>query len=459
MVTPYDAEDLRDLIDDMGASNRFGLFITLKDPQETRSLVDETLRSMCDLIVLGKEDIARIVRIRDHRRALMESILNQVDLTVVSPFVTAGPVPENMFFGRENEIRTIVQTIQNNSMAIVGGRRIGKTSTLQKVEKLLSRSSNGYRILYMNCQDISNYEEFFRSINVDWQPSAPIDDFSPISFKEYIIRLRVGKEPVVVILDETDRILQYDVDNDEKLFKVFRGLSEEGHCQFLFSGERILSMQMRDSRSPLFNFCNILPLRYLEPKDAEQLITQPMALMNVELQRPSELIEQIINVSSCHPRMVQYICHQLIQRISQEGTRIVRLDDLHEVTTSGTFYNVYIETIWAQARPLERLITLIILQRQDQTEREMSASDKTAVIVEGLTSTEIRQELNNLGIKLKARQVNMAMDNLQLYAIVERKANRYRFIPQAFPRFLKEVKDIPETVELLVEQFEDEGIV
>jgi serine/threonine protein kinase len=461
LVTRRDVEDLRDLTDDLGASNRFGLFIALQDPQKTRSLFDETLRPMCEFVVLGQEDVARIVRMRDHRRVLMESINNQVmDLTVVSPFVTAGPVPENMFFGRESEIRTIVQTIHNNSRAIVGGRRIGKTSTLHKVERLLSRSGNGYQVLYMNCQDVSNYEEFFRSINVDWQPSVPIADFSPISFKEFIIKLKIGGEgPIVVILDETDRILRYDIDNDEKLFKVFRGLSEERHCQFLFSGERILSMQMRDSRSPLFNFCDIMPLRYLERKDAEQLITEPMALMNIELQRPSELIGQILNVSSCHPRMVQYICDQLIQRISREATRIVRLDDLRKVTTSSAFYSEYIETIWAQTSPLERLITLIMIQRQDQADSEMSAPDQTAMIIEGLTPTEIRQELGDLGIELKARQVNLALDNLQLYAIVERKAKWYRFIPQAFPRFLKEVKDIPETVELLVEQIEDEAIV
>jgi pSer/pThr/pTyr-binding forkhead associated (FHA) protein len=64
-VTPHDVEDLRDLIDDLGASNRFGLFIALQDPQETRSRFDETLRSMCDLVVLGEEDIARIVRMRE----------------------------------------------------------------------------------------------------------------------------------------------------------------------------------------------------------------------------------------------------------------------------------------------------------------------------------------------------------------------------------------------------------
>lgn len=458
LVTRRDAEDLRDLTDDLGASNRFGLFIALQDPQKTRSLFDETLRPMCEFVVLGEEDVARIVRMRDHRRALMETINNQVmDLTVVSPFVTAGPVPENMFFGRENEIRTIVQTIQNNSRAIVGGRRIGKTSTLHKVERLLSRSGNGYRVLYMNCQDVGNYEEFFRSINVDWQPSMPIADFSPISFKEFIIKLSIGSEgPIVVILDETDRILRYDMDNDEKLFKVFRGLSEEGHCQFLFSGERILSMQMRDSRSPLFNFCDIMPLRYLERKDAEQLITEPMALMNIELQRPSELIDQILNVSSCHPRMVQYTCDQLIQRISREGTRIVSLDDLRKVTTSSAFYSEYVETVWAQTSPLERLITLIMIQRQDQADSEMSAPDQTAMIVEGLTFTEIRQAIDDLGIELKAQPVHQALENLDLYAIVERSAKRHRFIPQAFPRFLKEVKEIPEEIDLLIEQIEDQ---
>ena len=80
--------------------------------------------------MLNGNDLRQIIIARDPDKRLVEIILQQVDLTVVSPYMTSGPVPENMFFGRDHELKTITRKINDTSFALIGGRKIGKTSTL-----------------------------------------------------------------------------------------------------------------------------------------------------------------------------------------------------------------------------------------------------------------------------------------------------------------------------------------
>ena len=55
-------------------------------------------------------------------RALSDYVLDQVNLTTVSPFYTRGPVPEHMFFGREREINEVRSKLRTHSVALIGPR-------------------------------------------------------------------------------------------------------------------------------------------------------------------------------------------------------------------------------------------------------------------------------------------------------------------------------------------------
>ncbi|MEZ4613924.1 MAG: hypothetical protein R2867_00215 [Caldilineaceae bacterium] len=55
----------------------------------------------------------------------------QVSLSVLSPYETSKPVTGSRFFGREAEVRRIISSDAN--FAIMGIRRIGKTSLLKEI--------------------------------------------------------------------------------------------------------------------------------------------------------------------------------------------------------------------------------------------------------------------------------------------------------------------------------------
>ena len=68
------------------------------------------------------------------------------------------------FFGREFEVRRILQANDSN-FAIMGIRRIGKTSLMREVERQLKEQAQergdedaGQRIIFMDCSAISSPE-------------------------------------------------------------------------------------------------------------------------------------------------------------------------------------------------------------------------------------------------------------------------------------------------------------
>jgi hypothetical protein len=89
-----------------------------------------------DFVVLEHDQIRELVE-RGTSRGLVQLIMDQgIDLGSLSPFVVRGPVPESMFFGREREVKQIAQS--STAYAVVGGRRIGKSSMLMKLKRLFS---------------------------------------------------------------------------------------------------------------------------------------------------------------------------------------------------------------------------------------------------------------------------------------------------------------------------------
>ena len=138
-----------------------------------------------------------------------------------------------MFFGRDYEMKAIMRTIQDRSFAIVGGRKIGKTSVLTKVQELMEKTSD-LSAFYLDCQHLTNYQGFFGSLALGCQ--VQIGSTSPDELRRVMVRLRRqhGGDDIVLLLDEVDSLLAFDMQQQVRLFRVFRALSQEGLCRFVF---------------------------------------------------------------------------------------------------------------------------------------------------------------------------------------------------------------------------------
>jgi HEAT repeat protein/Cdc6-like AAA superfamily ATPase len=399
--------------------------------ERARQLLDNSLRAIhaYDVITLGRDDVQCLILAKDSQKALRDAIFKQtVDLTLVSPFTIVGPVSEDMFFGRDGEIRFITQTVKNKPVAVLGGRRIGKTSILQKVWRSLREPTSDYRCVYVDCYHVRDCGHLFRMIARDSEcPEVRALDPSPINFMDVVDILHDDKS-LLFIMDEIDALLRSDMENEEWLFKTFRSLSQKGVCRFIFSGEKCVSERLKDPGSPFFNFCEPISLGYLDARSARKLITGPMAQMNIKLLDQDGIVQEIIDLSSCHPRIVQLICRGLIEKINKEKVRHISYDHLQRVSRDRAFQEQYVDSVWSSATPLERVITLLLNE-------------------DGATLSEIEAALRKAEVPYTATELDTALSNLEIYPILERVERLYCFVPKRFPGIVRECMDIGREIE------------
>jgi hypothetical protein len=392
---------------------------------------------------LGRRDLECIVAANDQKQVLRKSIYKQIDLTLVSPFILHGPVPEHRFFGRAREIEQIIGNIQDTSAALLGGRQIGKTSIIEAVNRRLSSDPRKYSCISVNCEAVEHYTDFFEAVIGEIQKQRPeiakkaagFDLGEPRSFTRIVSLLQKEQTILIFLLDEVDGLLKIDQDHEEILWRTFRSLSQRNLCRFICTGERVLNERLRARTSPLLNFFGVpIYLGYLDPQRAKEIIEKPMDDMGIKI-RDKQVLEQIADLSSCHPCIVQVIGDQLVRVISGGRNKVRELTQDHFTLVAGSeeFREKYISIIWGGdleegSTALERIITLVIDERP--------ASER-----------EILQALLQHDVRCTISELDAAIKTLELYNVLRKEGKEYSFIPKHFPRIIRESLDIELTIE------------
>ena len=416
-------EQLSDMLAMLDGSTDFGLVFVPDLQPRMQAMVNELIRPAMksDLIVLGESFLDDITTAISPQTVLLSAILREVDLTRVSPFMAGGAdLVDNMFFGREGELKNIAESITKTSVAITCGRRMGKTTLLNRLARVVL-PARGHPCYFLNCQPVHDYDELLTEMATTWQRSdLPFDPAQPNSFAQIAAALTgPAGEPPIFLLDEVDELLQYDGQNQQRLFKQLRALSLDGRAHFIMTGERSVQAHLHDANSPLFNFfgLNIL-LSFLDLPSMKKLVIEPLADMQIELRDPQPMLDTIFEATSGHPYLVQRLCQGLVQAISRQGIRIIGPEHIELVLNDRTYQQDYFETVLGQSPLLARVITKLVGP-------------------EGATLKEIQQRLNQHGLKPALREIRDTLDVLDLYSVLVRKSERYYFVATAFPEMLR----------------------
>ncbi len=448
-VQGQEVEQLRQLLAGLGLTQRIALLVDLAGDSYARR---ETVRAAVaqlrqvfayDFVLLGREEIARVLMARGSRDALARQILPQVDLMSISPFVLTGPAPDNIFFGREPELRKIAESAAPTSQALIGGRRFGKSSVMLRLHRVRLPAA-GFRTIYHDCSATATYEAFTSAIIRDWRPEPPAE--APLTFNDLALSLSQNQaaltaKPLVLLLDEADKLVPADRLDDWRLFKLLRSLASSGLAQFVLSGERTLREALRDSTSPLFNFANEMLLGPLDFRSVDELVTRPMKQLEIEL--AYDVTNRIYDFTSGHPNVVQRLCRRLIERLNETGARRITADDVSAVINDPAFQrDDFLSTYWEAATPLEKLTSL--LMAENQALQTLSA---------------IRQALaDRCGLQPKAREVDEALQRLvDLRSILKRTPEGYTFAIRAFPRVVKGTMTLQDMLEVLIEDYREQS--
>ncbi|WP_437681757.1 protein kinase domain-containing protein [Sorangium sp. So ce131] len=372
-----------------------------------------------DFVVLEREQLASLAVASEARR-FVEMILEQgTDPSSLSPYVVRGPVPENMFFGREREVKTLTQGIGTRSFAVVAGRRMGKSSILLRVQRALATDPR-YEPLYLSCEDRPTWGEFLAMLGGEGG-AAPGAAEDPALARPLIaaLRERARGRTVVFLLDEIDGLLAHDAARGGRLFRALRAVAHEGLCRFVFSGSRTLYQKLHDPGSPFFNFCEEILLRPLDDKAVEAIVRKPMQQLGFRLPNPERLVAEIAQVTSSHPSLVQMVCQQLV---AGSLDRKVTAADVERVAAQRELQRDFIETAWSDATPFERIVSLL------------SAGPTFSL-------EELGAEARRRGLPDDGR-VAEALEMLDLYSLVAPDGDRYRFAMASYPAMVRRSHDV-----------------
>ena len=144
-----------------------------------------------------------------------------------NPYISRGPVRlPDMFFGREHELNEIAAFLKGNqSISIVGPRKIGKTSLLFNLLRPQVTASLGldptYLLVYLDCEVLgeSGHEEIFGQFaaeiasvlvekNIPPEPAlqAAIENPGRLPFERAVRKLNQRGMRLAFLLDEFERL-------------------------------------------------------------------------------------------------------------------------------------------------------------------------------------------------------------------------------------------------------------
>lgn len=402
---------------------RLALLVT---PPGTLSTVTAAEQRMLatSVVVVDAPTLAQAAEHKIPRGVLLDLVLRQADLTKANPFNVMGVAGSSVFYGRGHEDSMLQNTLRTNSAALIGGRRIGKTSLLQHARARLTDA--GFNVQYADCQAIDSWQALAAHAALHWQVHAS-DTFSANAVEEMVAQLQTGHHgPLVVMLDEVDNLLRWDRSSvfggmDEPLFRTLRSLSQEGSAQFVFSGERLIANVLWDPSSPHWNFCRSIPVRQLTREDALALFANPIRALGVHFADETSALTEVWQATSGHPQIVQQLGELVVSTLNDRPSdkrAELKTTDVAGIAASVEFRRHYVHTYWGQATTLERLVT--------------------ALVAEGCTTIdEIMDRCVELSIPVPLHKLETGLRMLDLYGILVESESGLGWRAQGFPTALE----------------------
>ncbi len=409
----------------------------------------------CDLLIINLDSLRGVLLADEPTKALRQFVLSQVNLRAVSPFNVKGVTPDHAFFGRELELREITEHATTTSYAVISGRRFGKSSLLDRLHRTRLPVA-GFRTVLHDCATHHTSDSFLSAKISNWQPEPPSN--APPTFSQ-LLDSPPNDKPLVLLLDETDKLIPAERAGGWPIFNALRSLSNARRMQVVFSGESTMRNAMEDASGPLFNFANQLRLGPLDPSAVEELVTAPMNDLYIQLADGPAIVRRIYDFTSGHPNIIQRLCSRLIDQLNDSGTRSIALDDINLVTDAPAFQEEdFLQTYWDQATALERIITL--LMAQTAIARHSSFLQRLGARFNGSAKAYQLDAIRKLlleraQIAPTVTETRGALDRLtNLRFILKRSQVGYQFAVESFPRVLSKTKIIEDMLDVLVEDYE-----
>lgn len=412
---------------------------------KSESILKYTANPLNNIVVIGNDEQNRILGSRRPTGELIDTIAAQIHISLLSPYETTSPVTGSRFFGRELEISRILGNSDTNHL-ILGIRRIGKTSLLREVERLLRDEEDGIHVVYLDCSVLMSTDDYIREVVRHLEPrELPRLELQKyvFYFPNFLERMHLKhKARLIFILDEIDNLLASQR-GDWELFRMLRASSNKGACQYIMAGFREAQKELYLLDSPMFNFAQPIRLNEFTMQQARELIVTPMENLGVRFRNKEDVVGRIYGETAGHPNLIQYYCMILLRKLDQAEPRQLTPDNLIDVYKDEAFKGHLLSSFMENTCNREKAVVYaaILGSMGKNSKHNFSQS-----LIDG--------SLHKSGIAMKQSQIEEACNLLILAGTFHRKDKYYSFTSPVFAQVLQQSYDL----NYLIKKIKEEGI-
>ncbi|MCI0719374.1 MAG: CHAT domain-containing protein, partial [Acidobacteria bacterium] len=245
-----------------------------------------------------------------------------------------------MFYGREKELRELVQGARRQNRLIIGERRIGKTSLLEAVERQLGAPlipvmldlppeeelfyaivQRAYTVARLRAPELPSLPELSvpaRATFSLYQAEATME-----TIIEHLKRGYASDAKFVLLIDEGDELFS-DFDASTRI--AMRQFIHDLHLSVMVACVR--APRRIERRSSLLNIFLSLRLRPLTAEQTCRLIREPVAGV---LTFDDRAVGFIVEKTQGRPAFIQNICYYAVERAHEHSQPQIALSDVQAV--------------------------------------------------------------------------------------------------------------------------------
>ncbi len=313
---------------------------------------------------------------------------------ISNPYSTGTPAHNTkMFYGREQDIAFLKDNLTRpeakSVIVLYGQRRSGKTTLLrylvnttvlgehipvmidmQEIEYKITISKLLYQIAYaihraLQKRDVQIARPEKAEFNADptFALNLFLDDVEEV----------LGERKIILLLDEFE-VLEVQVKKrqlEEEIFTYLRSLMQHRpNINFVLSGTHKIDQLITGYWSVFFNIAHHHRLSRLDPKDAEDLITCPVADY---LEYEPYAVQKIRRLTGDQPYLLHLVCRSLVDHCNRRKKSYVTINDVgivrNNVMQTGQFH---FDWIWDQTTTEEKFVLSVIAEARKEEGRLIS---------------------------------------------------------------------------------------
>ena len=379
-------------------------------------------------VIIDSVDQQEILNARAFTGTLLDVVTKQLPLTNLAPYQIGAPVEGSGFFGRQRELNRILSHNETN-FAIVGVRRLGKSSLLREVRRLLiEQQGNEEGLVWLDCSTLNSPNqlvmELVRYLRPQEIPRMKHPERYFFYLPDFLKRMsRMYGGPITIFLDEADRFLLW-TRSAWDLLEAIRNSVNAGHCRYVIAGFQSLLDELYDNRSPFYQAFEPMRLEPFSRRETADLLLQPMRSMRVRFQNEQEIVNRLHEDTSGHPLLVQFYCIKLIEQLEKEEKRVIVPESLLDIQTSDDFKAHVVHAFRDNVETKDKPLVYALLKVFPEAKKSF-------------TQQEMYGALARNHFDPKPEEIDRSCDRLVLAGVFVRDGNRYRFMLPIFPQEMR----------------------